>query len=59
MAKEILVVGSKVKAVVSAASMRSDGALIEAVSAKVDEMLEAAVQRAKTNGRSTVRPHDL
>ena len=59
MAKEILVVGSKVKSVVSSASMRSDGKLIEAVSAKVDELLEAAIQRAKNNGRSTVRPHDL
>ena len=59
MAQEILVVGSKVKALVSKSEMRSDGSLIEAVSAKVEEMMEAAISRAKNNGRSTVRPYDL
>jgi len=57
--QEILIVGSKVKSVVSEAGMRSDGQLVEAISNKVHEMLEAAVGRCKENGRSTVRPHDL
>jgi hypothetical protein len=59
MSQEILVVGSKVKALVSKSEMRSDGSLIEAVSTKVEEMVAAAIQRAKNNGRSTVRPYDL
>ena len=57
--KEILVVGSKVKEVIRAAGLRSDGELVEAVSDKVHEMLAAGMSRAETNGRSTVRPGDL
>jgi histone H3/H4 len=57
--KEILVVGSKVKAIVSNEKMRSDGSLVEAVSAKVETMMHDAIERARKNGRSTVRPQDL
>lgn len=57
--KEILVVGSKVKEVVRAANLRSDGELVQAVSDKVHELLEAAIQRAQDNKRGTVRPYDL
>jgi histone H3/H4 len=57
--KEIVVVGSKIKEVVRAAGLRSDGELVSAVSDKVHEMLTDAVARCTSNGRSTVRPHDL
>jgi len=57
--KEMLVVGSKMKDVVKAAGCMSSGDLIEAVSAKVHEMLAGATERAKGNGRSTVRRYDL
>lgn len=57
--KEMLVVGSKVKAVISADGMRSDGGLPAAISDKIHEMVEAAKQRCKDNNRNTVRPHDL
>jgi hypothetical protein len=57
--KEILVVGSKMKDVVKAAGCMSSGDLIAAVSEKVHEMISNATQRAKGNGRSTVRPYDL
>ena len=57
--KEILVVGSKVKALVSSEKMRSDGNLVEAVSAKVETLVQDAIERARKNGRSTVRPQDL
>jgi hypothetical protein len=57
--KEILVVGTKVKDVVKAAGLQSSGELIEAVSARVHELLTGAVQRAAGNGRKTVRPHDI
>lgn len=57
--KEIVVVGSKVKEVVKEAGLRSDGELVQAVSDKVHELLEAAITRCQGNNRSTVRPHDL
>lgn len=57
--KEILVVGSKVKDVIRDAGLRSDGELIQAVSDKVHELLADAIERTKSNNRSTVRPHDL
>jgi hypothetical protein len=56
---EVLVVGSKVKDVVRSAGLRSSGELIDAVSARVHEMLHNAVTRAQRNGRATVNPHDL
>ncbi len=57
--KEIVVVGSKVKEVIKAAELRSDGNLVQAISDKVHDLLEAAVERCRANNRSTVRPHDL
>lgn len=57
--KEGLVVGSKVKAVISADGMRSDGELVSAISDKIHEMVEAAKVRCRGNNRNTVRPHDL
>lgn len=57
--REVLVVGSKVKDVIRDAELRSDGELVQAVSEKVHEILEAAIERCRSNNRSTVRPHDL
>ena len=57
--REVLVVGSKVKEVVRAAGLRSDGNLIGAVSEAVHDALEKAIERAKENKRGTVRPYDL
>ena len=56
---DILVVGTKMKDVVKNAGCMSSSDLIEALSAKVHDLLSAAAERAKQNGRSTVRPHDL
>jgi len=58
-AREIVVVGSKVKDVVRSAGLRSDGELVQAVSDKVHDMLQAAIERCEKNKRGTVRPHDL
>jgi histone H3/H4 len=58
-AREVLVVGTKVKDVVRAAGLQSSGELIDAVSGKVHEILSAAIDRANENGRKTVRSHDL
>ena len=57
--REVVVVGSKVKDVVREAECQSSGDLIEAISDKVHDLLEAAIARAKANGRATVRPYDL
>ena len=58
-AKEILIVGSKMKDVVKSAGCMSSSDLIEALSDKVHQILAEAASRAKDNGRSTVRPYDL
>ncbi len=58
-AKEVLVIASKIKDVIKAAGLQSSGDLVDGVSARVHELLAAAVQRAKANGRATVRPYDL
>ena len=57
--REVVVVGSKVKDVIRSASLRSDGELVQAVSEKVHDLLEAAIKRAQENRRGTVRPYDL
>lgn len=57
--REVVVVGSKIKDVVKAAGCQSSGDLVEAVSEKVHDLVAAAVERAKQNGRATVRPYDL
>ncbi len=57
--REVVVVGSKVKDVIREAGLRSDGELVQAISDKVHDMLEAAVERANGNKRGTVRPYDL
>lgn len=57
--REVVVVGSKLKDAVKNAGCQSSGDLVEAVSEKVHDMIVAAVERAKQNGRATVRPYDL
>ena len=58
-AREVLVVGTKVKDVVKGAGLQSSGELIEAVSSRVHELLKGAIERASGNGRKTVRAYDL
>ncbi len=57
--RDVLVVASKIKDVVKAAGLQSSGDLVDGVSEKVYSMLAAAAERAKANGRATVRPYDL
>lgn len=58
-AREVVVVASKVKEFIRSQELRSDGDLVQAVSDKVHEMLDSAVERCRDNKRGTVRPHDL
>lgn len=57
--REIVVVGSKVKEVIREAGLRPGNGLIDALNDKVHALLRQAIRRAKADGRSTVRPHDL
>lgn len=57
--KEILVVASKTREAIRAAGGMASADLVEALSDRVHELLEAAISRAKANGRTTVRPCDL
>jgi hypothetical protein len=57
--KEVLVVGSKVKAYIKGKGFMSSGDLLEALTAKVACLLDDATLRTKANKRSTVRGTDL
>ena len=57
--REIVIIASKAKDAIKAAGCQSSGDLVEALSNKVHDLVEAAVKRAKDNGRATVRPYDL
>jgi len=54
-----LVVQSKVREAVKAAGANMSGDFAEGLSSKVQEMVTQAVNRAKANGRKTVRNYDL
>lgn len=56
---ESLVVQSKLKETVKGLDLRMDGTLPDAVNEKVQKLLKEAAQRAKENGRGTLRPYDL
>ncbi len=57
--REVLVVGSKMKAFVKSKGMKSSGDLIDALNASMYCALERACERASSNKRSTVRPQDI
>jgi len=56
---EMLVVQSKVRDIVKKTDANMSGDFVEALSNKVEEMVTQAVNRAKANGRKTVRSYDL
>ncbi len=56
---EMLVVQSKVKEVVKKADVNVAGDFADALSTKVDGMIREAANRAKANGRKTLRSYDL
>ena len=55
---DLLVVGSKVREAVKNAGMNMAGDFPAGLSAEVDAMIKKAVERAKSNGRKTVRAAD-
>lgn len=54
-----VVVTSKVRERLRSGDARMSGEFVEALNGEVDALVERAIQRAKDNGRSTVRPQDL
>ena len=59
MANETLVVVSKVKDYVKTKGMQTSETAIDALSTAVREVLDKAVERAKDNGRQTVKDRDI
>ncbi len=57
--REVLVVASKVKAYVKGKKMNTSAESIQALSARVYEMLDCATGRTRNNGRKTLKAHDL
>jgi histone H3/H4 len=57
--KESFSVASKIKTYVRSKGYCAGADLPDAVSQKVEEMLEAAIQRTESNNRKTVRAEDL
>lgn len=57
--KEVVLVGSKVKAAIKDAGCNTGGDVIEALNEYVHWILNQATARAANNGRKTVRGHDI
>lgn len=58
-AQEPLFVGSKVKAVIKAAGCNTAGDALNGLNDWMYWLIDQATQRAKANGRKTVRAHDF
>ncbi len=56
---DLLVVGSKLKAYIKEKEAKSSGDLAMKVDEMVKMMLDRAVDRAKANKRTTVKPQDV
>lgn len=57
--RAMLIVQSKVKEYIKSHEMMCSSELLDAVNEHVHEALDAAVARAKDNGRKTARPYDV
>jgi histone H3/H4 len=53
------IVGSKVKEYWAKKDLRCAGETLDALSLKVEKLMEDAAARTKGNGRQTVKPDDL
>jgi histone H3/H4 len=57
--RSTFVVASKVKSYVRQKTFMASSELADALSQRVQGMLDEAIVRCQQNGRRTVRPHDL
>ncbi|MBI4424913.1 MAG: hypothetical protein HY554_14370 [Elusimicrobia bacterium] len=56
---EMVLVGSKVKAAIKAAKCNTAGDALDGLNGWVHWLIGQATERAKANGRKTVRAHDF
>jgi hypothetical protein len=56
---EMLLVGSKVRAAISSAGLRTAGDALDGLNAAIGQLITQATKRAAANGRQTVRSHDF
>ncbi len=59
MASDTMVVVSKVKEYVKSKGLQTSETAVEALSNAVRELLDKAIERAKDNGRQTVKNRDI
>ena len=57
--KEVIVVASRVKEAISSSDMQMAGDFVQALSETTYNRIQSAIERAKANGRKTVRPEDI
>jgi histone H3/H4 len=57
--KEMLLVGSKVKAAIKEANCNTAGDALDGLNLWVHWLIQQATARASSNGRKTVRAHDF
>lgn len=57
--RETLIVASKTKAFIKSQGCMVSADALDALNAKIYELIEGAVKRTKENKRSTLRPHDF
>lgn len=56
---DMLIVASKIKESIKASDMNTAGDAVDGLNAQVMKMVKSAVERAKANGRKTVRAVDF
>ena len=59
MAKEVLIVASKVKEYIKSKDCQTAAETVDALSDKVYKILDEAIKRTKENDRVTVKNYDL
>lgn len=59
MAQETLVVISKVKDYVKGKGLQTSETAVDSLSDAVRELLDKAIERAKANGRQTIKDRDI
>jgi hypothetical protein len=57
--REMLVVGSKVKAYIKSKGCMTSGDVLAGLNCKVHDLIDQAVARTKSNKRATLRSQDL
>jgi hypothetical protein len=56
---DLLVKGARITQLLKRRGFEADASFIAALSGHVEILVEQAIERARSNGRSTVRPYDL